>query len=369
MGHLALFTVLLTVVGFCVPPASAQVLQHPSATPTFKADSSVSRIAFLESKVANLETTLKDRQGCDQTSAPSCCIRRARCHTGGIIGGYDFVWLKPHFSNSRTYTVFEEGGANDHQIYGSFSTTYELAPRFWLGYQWRSGVGARIRYWQFDHNLMNETHTSDATYTYYYKSLTASGGESLTFTNGMEMHVMDIEFFQDMQWWNTQLTVGGGLRYGKVLFDGVAHEYSAASTLLQTERDQTTFEGIGPTVFIDFERPIRSSAFSIVGGLRGSVLFGRGWKESCLANEVSPASITYLQKGNRTTSVLEATFGVQYDRAMTRGTDMFVRLAWEGQTWCDIGSPTSGASVSASYEATSTDMGLEGISLCFGISR
>ncbi|HBO42733.1 MAG TPA: hypothetical protein DD670_02100, partial [Planctomycetaceae bacterium] len=277
--------------------------------------------------------------------------------------------LRPRFSNSIAYGRAYEDGPVEVLSATTFQTDYEMAPRFWLGYKGETGLGGRIRYMQFDHNLMEGSLLADADNSYFInyfnnvwgpEQIFAEDGDELFFSHGMEMHVLDLDVMQDLYWGRTQLTIGGGLRYAKTSFLSVAF---AMTGELQGEGAfmENTFEGAGPTVFLEMQRRIGQSSVSIVGGARGSVLFGRtrhwvGWAE--LDGETADLAIA-LERGDRTAGVIEGMIGVQYDRALTRGVDTFIRAGWEGQLWFDVGSPTS----------TLGDMGMQGLSLSIGITR
>ncbi|MBN1591369.1 MAG: hypothetical protein JW888_17785, partial [Pirellulales bacterium] len=317
--------------------AQAQLVALPETPSGAVTSSPIDRVAYLEQKMAHLESTV---QNCQPVDSCGPCRSQVCCGNPGIIGGYDFVWLKPHFSNAVAYGVFIEGGDDDTEIDYGYPTDYENAPRLWLGYQGCNGLGARIRYWQFDQQILSQNLVSDATTTYYFEGFAASAGAELDISGGIEMHVLDLEFMQDIDWGRTQLTVGAGLRYAKLRFTGSGILSNTNGVDTASRFSEITFEGVGPTVFVDFQRRIRQSRLSVVGGLRGSVLFGRGRNDYVQYNLVAHTSYSDLERDNRTTGAMEANIGLQYDRSLTRGVDAFIRCAWEGQLWYDVGSPT-----------------------------
>ncbi|NLE37403.1 MAG: hypothetical protein GX621_05195 [Pirellulaceae bacterium] len=356
---------LTAIAMFCAASAQAQTLQYPAARSDVATDPSVAKIAYLEDKVANLETSL---QGCRTNGAccdPVCGVSRACCHTSGIIGGYDFLLLKPRFSNSLAYGRSYEVGPIEVDSATTFETDYEMAPRFWLGYKGKTGLGGRIRYMQFDHTLMEGHLLSDADNSYFINyfnnvwgpgGIVAADGGRLDFIHDMEMHVLDLDVTQDLRWGRTQLTIGGGLRYVELNFTSTA----SGSTGEQSDLAlfQNTFEGVGPTVFLEAQRRLGQSSLSLVGGARGSVLFGRSRNWEYWGSTAGEYYVA-LERGDQTTGVIEGMIGVQYDRALTRGVDAFLRAGWEGQLWFDVGSPVS----------TQGDMGMQGLSLSIGITR
>ncbi|HLA83389.1 MAG TPA: Lpg1974 family pore-forming outer membrane protein, partial [Thermoguttaceae bacterium] len=216
----------------------------------------------------------------------------------------------------------------------------------------------RVRYWQFDHKLMEETIAAGANTTLYFQTATATEGEDLEFTTGLEMHVLDVDITKDFEWHCAKLTAGAGLRYAKIAFDTDGRVYDGTDVVEWVESEHS-FEGVGPTVFVNFKAPIRQSALSVVGGLRGSVLFGRGRGVGVVVDDVEETLYAELGNGNTTTGAIEGDLGLQYDRTLTNGVDGFVRVAWEGQLWFEVGSPTTDYG----------DMGMEGLSFSFGITR
>ncbi|HBO42734.1 MAG TPA: hypothetical protein DD670_02105 [Planctomycetaceae bacterium] len=358
------FYFLTALAMLCAASAQAQTLQYPAARPGVATDPSVARIAYLEDKVANLETSLQGCQKNDSCCDPVCGVSRACCHSAGIIGGYDFLLLRPRFSNSIAYGRAYEDGPVEVLSATTFQTDYEMAPRFWLGYMGETGLGGRIRYMQFDHMLMQGELLADADNSYAvpyfnniwgYEAVQVEDGGLLTFFHDMEMHVLDLDVMQDLRWGRTELTIGGGLRYAKLDFLSVASGTGIESVATIFNN---TFEGVGPTVFLEMQRQIGQSSVSLVGGARGSVLFGRTRHWSYWGSTIGEYDVA-LERGDRTTGVIEGMIGVQYDRALTRGVDTFIRAGWEGQLWFDVGSPTS----------TLGDMGMQGLSLSIGITR
>ncbi|MBN1909902.1 MAG: hypothetical protein JW818_09200 [Pirellulales bacterium] len=360
MRNPLLFVALGALVALSASVANAQMMMQyagPPADASF--DANVARIAYLEEKVASLENCYQSQPTADACCGSGCGTLSCCQGQAGLIGGYDFLWLQPTFSEATPYMVHRVIGGNDFWAAGRYPTEFNTAPRLWLGYQGCTGAGARVRYWQYDHAVMNGHLTSDATTTYLYSGITVAGGNELRFNSGMEMHVIDLEAFQD---WNRGCwrgTLGGGVRYGKVQFDNFATLLNGA-VVTQAQREWHCLEAVGPTAFVDFQRPIRNSKFSLVGGLRGSVLFGRAPAEEYSVSGPDPITITaWTEDAHRTSAVLEANIGLQYDVSLRCGVDVFARCTWEGQFWHGVGSPG---------EYTS-DMGLQGLAISVGIAR
>jgi len=361
-----LYLVLLgAIVLLSVASTQAQIVVSPEAQSAVTTDASVDRVAYLEQKIANLECSLadcsKDTIGC----VDSCC---APCGNPGIIGGYDVIWFKPHFADAMSCADDYWTGPDDADVVHPLSGDYEFAPRFWLGYETASGLGARVTYWQFDQQIASG-HLApggppgpDQVYIVYtnhtddISRIDAGVGSTFDYLHGMEMHVLDCDVTQKVNWGRTNATLGGGVRYAKLLFTSWA---SVDAGTWQTVNVENTFEGVGPTVALDLQHPIGQTRISLVGAVRGTVLFGRGRWQEYWDNVNAGTTHLILERGNRTVGVIEGNIGLQYNRALRRGVDAIVRFSWEGQLWIDSGSPTN----------ITDDMAMEGLSVAFGITR
>ena len=309
-----------------------------------------------------------DCTSCDKGCDCGCGLDYCGCGISpGIIAGYEFIWLKPHFSGGTNYETTVANLQNGDHIsegYG-FPTDYKLAPRVWIGYQFCSGFAARLRYWQFDQGLDSSVFESDTSTTYTAESVastfTASGGATLAVENGIKADVIDLDFTQDFNWRHTCLTLGGGLSYAGLRLDRGLILTDTVQDIQRAEAVTNRFEGIGPTVLAELKRQIRGSGFSVVGGVRGTVLFGRQ-KYLAETTSVTGQGTESWQDGlttNRCRGIVAASIGVQYDREILNGTDMFVRLSWEGQYWNGFGSPVS----------SEGDLAFEGLGIAMGIRR
>lgn len=177
------------------------------------------------------------------------------CSESGIIGGYDFVFLKPHFAYGFAYDSVCNNGLNFSDETHEFSTRYAFTPQFWLGYQGHEGLGFRVRYMQFDQEIAAENFTVPANTTIdSYLKVSATAGQVFDFRNYLKMDVLDAEFTQDFAWQSAKLTAGAGLRYGKIALSGNASA-ADSGTIQQTAVFGESFEGIGPTIFLERQMP------------------------------------------------------------------------------------------------------------------
>jgi hypothetical protein len=120
---------------------------------------------------------------------------------------------------------------------------------------------------------------------------------------------------------------------------------------------QRRFEGVGPTIAVEVERPIGNCGLAFVGIFRGSLLFGDKDLDRVEFNGSGggPPIVT-LDKASEVLGIGEIELGLQWTRKMACG-DFFVRGTYEGQLWSDSGSPTLGY------------LGFEGFGIGCGLTR
>lgn len=211
-------------------------------------------------------------------SGGGCCPTLCEPACAAWYAGYEVTFLRPHIS--------------DNEFGAGWSDDYGTGHRFVLGYDGGQGLGARLRYWFYNHG-----HD------------TAAGARGV----GIDMDVLDAEFTLHEQLRNWDLTLSGGVRYGRMGFDfaGAAQEFY--------------FEGVGPTVSLEAERGIGNRGLYLVGNFRTSLLYG----------ELSGPTINPTLNGTAddvTTLVLENQLGVGWSRQYDRG-QLNLRAVWESQYW------------------------------------
>jgi hypothetical protein len=218
---------------------------------------------------------------------------------GGVYAGVELALLKPHF---------EEGSAindvNGPQTQDDPRFNYEATPRFWLGYRNCEGFGIRARYWQFDHDALLVEGPND---TDFY---------------ALEMETLDVEATQLVCWGPLQMNFAAGARYART-------EALDADTDTGVVDDfyRGTFEGWGPTLALEFRRPLGCGPFAFVGNARGSLLYGNA------RHVVVEDTDEFIDKHNDTIAhILESQVGVEYRRCLGNGT-LSARAVMEGQMW------------------------------------
>lgn len=276
-------------------------------------------------QLVNHQCTDGCASGCTD-SCNTCCSSRhvgrdfwvckERC--GGWVGGIDFLFLKPYASGATTAT-------------GSAQLNFEPAYRMYVGRQNADGLGARIRYFEFD------------------RGDSGPAGDGL----GVEFRALDIEATQavDFRRWN--LMFAGGLRY--------------AETNLQLSLPGVLsvgggFDGVGLTFAGQATRDLnKSGSLRLTSGARWSTLYGNSkgnFQILALPNTVIPVRDDLV-------NVLEINIGPQYRRQLRNGGYLTLGAGLEGQYWGNaidiIPIPLIGVG--------SSDVGFAGFSTTFAITR
>lgn len=208
--------------------------------------------------------------------------RAARRQRFGAYFNYELTILQPVISEVRT---------------GPLEDDYGFGHRFVLGYQGGSGMGARVRYWFYNHG---------------HDYTNAANGSI-----GIDMDVLDLEITLDEQLRSWDFMVSGGLRYGRAgLTDSIPTTFIGGNA-------EFAFEGFGPTFSLEATRGFGDRGLYFIGNFRTSLLFGdfdnfRGAPGVTVDGEI--------------TTILESQLGIGCSRNLGRATLNF-RTVWETQFW------------------------------------
>jgi hypothetical protein len=236
-----------------------------------------------------------------------------------VEAGFEMVVVQPYFEDG----IDVDRLVDPHrQIEPGYE--FHVTPRFWVGYWNRTNGGVRARYWQFDQNA----------------ELTCNPcGE--TAIHGLAVTAADVEFVQFLSSDVISLELAAGVRFAKV----EANLIENPGDPLRTNWFHADFEGIGPTVAIEAQRPLGASRWAIVGNARGSAVFGT---DRILNVSAGTVNIDRLDKDDLI-FVLESQVGVQYRRPLGNHGVLLFRALMEGQVW------GLGARDPADMNATSVD--------------
>lgn len=285
-----------------------------------------------DTRLAELEATLP-HGGCTSCCADSCCdgccdpCRRA----SGIIAGAELTFLKPHS------TTGIQGLAQDLEF------GYELAPRFWAGYQGCDGLGWRIRYWEFDHQ----------------QSATV-GPPTFPITDSInyETYVIDLEFVDSMClgcYWDA--TFFAGFRYLEFSQQRL-QALVLGGVPVAVDGNQFENSSIGLTVGGELRRSI-GCGLAAFGNVRASVLMGDEDETAAVLGGWVPVD----RELDNIYYIWEAQLGAQWTRPLPTCGCWFVRAALEAQIWDNF---TPGRDV---INEDFCDWGLGGFAFSAGIIR
>ena len=104
------------------------------------------RLTALESELQTQRTDFASHSsggGPEQFGCKDCSKTACDCGGPAWYAGYEVTFLKPYVSDN----VFAPGWGDD----------YGTGHRFVIGYDNGSGLGARVRYWMYNHNHQDAT--------------------------------------------------------------------------------------------------------------------------------------------------------------------------------------------------------------------
>lgn len=302
------------------------------------------RLDALESEVARL----RGQQHVDPPPAECCSVApdRSEWRSGRFYGGYAFFFAKPHFKEAFQATVIDTSGTL-HMV--PFSYDYDLTPRVWFGLNADNGLGIRTRYWQYDHAAdpfrsqpTDAMAMAQVVETIFPASIVAIPAiETLVVRDELETQTLDLEATQGIDFGKFSAVASGGVRYVMLrqsMFASVAG--GAPDRSLAWSR---RFEGVGPVVAIELERPIGRSGLAFIGSFRGALLFGNKDLYREVVNGIDEGlPIVSLHHAAEVLGIGEIQLGAEWTRTLPNGTDVLIRGTYEGQLWSDTGTPTLG---------------------------
>ena len=367
---LRLLTWMMAVLGFTGWTAAAEPLptyvsyrnlESTLQTQSAELEELRARLASLEREIAHGDSSPSDRYvvSSGPGTCQSGCIPQECCDPWTVYAGSEVVWLKPHFRGAVAATIFDTNNFAAEVV--ELDYDFELSGRYWLGFRGPDGLGARVRYWQWEHLAATESFTVDPTIipalaveipgTVGFAALTfnALPGNEIEISHRLEMATLDFEGTQDFQLGATELRLAAGLRYLR-LNQELALAIDAAA-LSRWARYRQSFEGIGPTIAMELKRAIGFN-LSLYAQARGSVTLGE--RNDRISAFIPPAfNVVYTRDGaDDLISVGELGLGVQADFG-----SLFIRGGYEGQIWWNAGGPNDGVG----------DMGLHGVSVGVGL--
>ena len=261
---------LLALLSFALLIASSAIAQTRASSPEF---SVAERLASLEAEVQTLQKAQACDMSCDCLPLPAVCDDH-KC--GEFYAGFSCVLAKPHFKEAFQATIVTSPST---MAMVPFSYDYDLAPRAWFGYSAANGLGLRTRYWQYNQSAEpfqsppGTVATAQVVSVIFPAVITAVPPAVLNATDKLEVHTLDLEGTQELQIGNISMLASGGLRYAMMLQQSEA-AVTNGGVVQQSLSWQRRFEGVGPTISVEVERPLGGCGLAFVGIFRGSLLFG-----------------------------------------------------------------------------------------------
>ena len=236
---------------------------------------------------------------CDCTTS-GCCQPSCGCNDccGTTYGYYEMLWIRPHVNEDFA---------------GKLSEEHNFSSRYVLGYEDGCGLGARVRYWSYDH-------AQDV----------LTDGDTIRF----ELDVFDLEATNHFCFNRTDLVLAGGLRVANM-------------DLGDDGGDHADIDALGITMAADVRTRLYSrccNTWSWVYGGRISILGGDWNGDNDFINTIGPAEV---RDDNLFVSELYA--GLEYGYNYN-GWDLFSRVTFEMQNWrSDVLGEVSTTTDSISY--------------------
>ncbi|QDV69743.1 hypothetical protein Poly24_34600 [Rosistilla carotiformis] len=221
-----------------------------------------------------------DNDCADFGSSSSCSSNLCCKSNSGFFAGAELTLLTPH-SGSVTIAPLSSTAILPERDMG-------VGGRYWLGYRAETGLGFRSRYWHFDQD--------------------AAGGPLLD--PSLTAQTWDAELTQLFTRGRYSFDLSGGVRWGEI-------DDQVAPVLTES------FNGWGSTVALSASRQLGDGPFSLIGGARGSLLFG---------DHVVNILGAPISSSQEVMPVMELQLGGEYSQELW-GTHAFARAAFETQLW------------------------------------
>jgi hypothetical protein len=270
------------------------------------------------------------------------------CRGGGLIAGFEWVIVKPHFDRvaSTLGESLREADDDDDVLVTLPETqvgpTFDMSssPRFWIGFAGQEGFGGRFRYWKFDQS----SDTASFTLNGEEAQDDPSEASPTEYKAGLLVEAIDLEFLQQGDVGRILLTGSAGVRRGRVRYDTetkVTQPFAPGGRGTDGSIDillgESDFRGWGPTVALEAKRPFGGGLLALFVNGRGSLLYGhtQGKVTMGLTNDplASPPTFSRALEDNDVVYVLETQIGAEVARETNRGSRLFLRIALEAQFW------------------------------------
>jgi len=297
---------------------------------------------------------------------------------GHFTAGAGFYYLQPYFQTNPAYGPVRSGSVSTDFQQQDFHYGMHADPVAWLGYFSDSGLGVRVRWWQF--NVSSSVAIAVPEGFPVIQSAPVLGVEdfstrgfstSAAFASDLHLSVWDLDVSQDFTLGRCACVLAGGVRYAHMAQDYAAglaiNDVNAGvGTLTDTLTFSHNFNGAGPTIGFEGHRPLGQTGLALYGNARGSILFGsahqRLYRASLLVGppftqtEIDAASVL---------PVGELEVGAEYGHSFGRW-HLFAQVAFVGQIWYGAGNASNTDGIFTSGSGNNTNLGLVGLAFRAG---
>lgn len=301
----------------------------------------------------------------------------------GPIGGASLYFLRPYLNNNPAFTTTVTTvtpGLVPTLTTSAFTTDFEWdsepAYSAWVGFVSECGLGARARWFHFDHtaNAIQTTPGAAPGTTItgpsiprlpqlpglraapldpfgspgLVQGLPGAPPDVLTFDSDLEIYSIDVEGLFALRSGRWSWLFSGGGRYLHLDQDYNATLTNAGPPGGPAETQQLTssrnFNGFGPTAAVEGAVRLGRSNLSVFGGGRGSLLVGSSRHSAAFTQELTAPFGGVIRLSTDSTNdftlpVMELELGMRYDLDLGRSRAFF-RASVVNQTYFDAGSAT-----------------------------
>jgi len=273
--------------------------------------------------------------GCD--CCQSCCNAGGSCgcfepccHCPGWWASAELIWFKYHRADGVRTGDDERGDDAEFDL--------EITPRLTVGYVGTDGLGARIRYWDHDHDAPD----NDAGFV------------------NVDTYTLDFEVFDtfclNRNW---DLELAAGIRYND--FEEFLFDDEGAVDFARVNR----FEGFGIIVGAELRRLVGTSGAAFVRA-RGTILMDN---KDVLNVNLTTGAGQNVELIDVVVGTTELAFGYDYISPIDCSSYYFLRLQAEWQTWYNYSSSFNDVENGEDVFDGPSDVGFAGIGVAVGVAR
>jgi len=308
-------------------------------------------------------------------------------------GGASLIFFIPRFESNPAFTattihLASPGGINaTTRRIQEFSYDFAASPRVWIGVELEDGLGARVRWWNFNESaktlqeanppiplgspttvslissmsplLAIMTPSSFPAVTSVQTQGIPARPDFLQFTNDLSLNVCDFEAtFSDLHVGRWSFLASGGVRYAHVI---QRYSAQAVGNVPQVQVSGESFDGLGPLLGVEARRTLGIAGLSGYGAMRFAALYGSDKRVSYGLNLglLPPLALTATDDASsrqRFLPVFDLELGVEWSHDLGPA-KLLVQLAMLAEAW-PTGSGSSG----------NGNMGLFGIAASTGFN-